>query len=92
MPFQLFEHDVALLREGDQLLYGNRPDNLVPVVVVLGPGRRLNSVCIRFLADYDTNRPLGGNSFYKAGAENDAHVGDLWVAASPPSCSLAARA
>lgn len=75
-PLPLPNKAIPLLRSGDQLLFGNRPDNLARVVV-LGAGVLKNSVRIRFHDNYATDVPTG-NSFYRAGAEAHAAAGDLW--------------
>jgi hypothetical protein len=76
MPAQLTESGVQLLCAGEQLWFGKKSENLAAVEVVSvewtrnGPTR----VCVRFLQDFDR-----GSSWWKAGAETNAHVGDLWV-------------
>jgi hypothetical protein len=57
-------------------LYGNRPDNVV-VAEVLGPGHAENSLRVRLLEDYDTNRK-SGNSSHAAGAVVTALLSRLW--------------
>lgn len=77
MPFQLPPSAVGLLKAGQTLLYGNRPDNLV-VALVIGPGAEPGSTRIRLLENYHTRRTTGGDSSYRAGAEITAKAAKLW--------------
>ncbi len=71
---------ISLLQAGDRILYGNRPDNLVPAVVVRGSeqGTTVSAVRVRLLKSYHTRRSIGGDSFYRAGAELTAQAARLW--------------
>lgn len=77
MTLQLPKDAMDVLRPGDRLLYGNRPDNVVEAEV-LGPGHTEGSLRVRLLEDYDTNR-VSGNSFRAAGAKVTALPSRLWL-------------
>jgi hypothetical protein len=75
MPFQLTESAAQLLRAGEQLLFGRKPENRAAVEVInvqhdLGAATRVR---VRFLQDFDQ-----GSSWWRAGAETNAHATDLW--------------
>ncbi len=76
MLFQIPADAVRLLSTGDTILYGNRPDNVVPAEV-LGTGHVEDSVRVRLLENYDTNR-ASGNSYHAAGADVTALADRLW--------------
>ncbi len=76
MLFQIPADAVRLLSAGDIVLYGNRPDNVVPAVVIEA-GYAENSVRVRLLENYDTNR-ASGNSYHAAGADVTALADRLW--------------
>jgi hypothetical protein len=68
--------NVGLLWVGEELQYGNRPDNLVRAVVVRA-GHAPGLVVLRLLEDYDTKRK-SGNSFYRAGVEIVTTEAEVW--------------
>jgi hypothetical protein len=75
MPFLLTESGVALLRTGEQLLFGKKPENLAGVEVISVQQKQNGPTCarVRFLQDFDR-----GSSWWRAGAETNAYATDLW--------------
>ncbi len=75
MPSQLSESAIPLLREGEQLLFGKRPENLAAVEVVSVQWEQNGPTRVRIRFQHNFNR---GSSWWKAGTETNAMVSDLW--------------